>query len=63
MAKLWMLDAAASLEDLKVPPANCLEALKRDRKGQHGIRINKQWRLCFAWKDGNSYDVEITHYH
>jgi proteic killer suppression protein len=61
--KLWMLDAAASLEDLKVPPANHLESLKDDRKGQHSIRINKQWRICFKWHDGNSYNVEIVDYH
>jgi len=63
MKKLWILDAATSLEDLKVPPANHLENLKDDRKGQHSIRINKQWRICFKWHDGNSYNVEIVDYH
>lgn len=61
--KLKYLDAAADLRDLMVPPSNQLEALKRDRKGQHSIRINKQWRICFKWKDGDASDVEITDYH
>lgn len=61
--KLRMLNAAVTLEDLRVPPANRLEALKRDRKGQHSIRINDQWRLCFRWKDGDAHDVEIADYH
>ena len=63
LKKLWILDAATSLEDLKIPPANHLESLKDDRKGQHSIRINKQWRICFKWQDGNSYNVEIVDYH
>lgn len=58
-----MLDAALSLQDLRVPPGNRLEKLTGDREGQHGIRINDQWRICFRWKDGNAYDVEITDYH
>lgn len=61
--KLLQLDAATQLETLRVPPGNHLEALKRDRKGQHSIRINKQWRICFTWRAGNAYDVEITDYH
>ena len=61
--KLQMLHAAASLEDLRVPPNNKLEALKRDRRGQHSIRINDQWRVCFRWKDGGAEDVEIVDYH
>jgi len=61
--KLIMLDAATVLNDLRVPPSNRLEALKGDRKGQHGIRINDQWRICFKWKEGDAYDVEITDYH
>lgn len=61
--KLRMLHNAANLEDLRVPPANRLEALKGDRKGQHSIRINDQWRLCFRWKDGDAHDVEIVDYH
>jgi proteic killer suppression protein len=61
--KLWMLDAATSLEDLKIPPSNHLESLKGNRKGQHSIRINQQWRICFKWHDSNSYNVEIVDYH
>ncbi len=61
--KLAMLHAATQLEDLKIPPANQLEALKYDRQGQHSIRINKQWRICFVWDNGNAADVEITDYH
>jgi proteic killer suppression protein len=61
--KLRMIDAAAKLEDLKVPPGNQLEALKGDRKGQHSIRINDQWRVCFEWSDGDAYEVEIVDYH
>ena len=61
--KLVILDAVTEIEDLIVPPGNRLEALKGDRKGQHSIRINDQWRICFKWKDGDSYDVEITDYH
>lgn len=61
--KLLYLHRARHLEDLKVPPGNRLEALKGDRKGQHSIRINDQWRICFKWKDGDAYDVEITDYH
>lgn len=63
LRKLWMLNAATSLTDLKVPPANGLEALKRDREGQHSIRINRQWRICFRWVDQSALDVEITDYH
>ena len=61
--KLIILDAVTELNALRVPPANRLEALKGDRKGQHSIRINDQWRICFRWQDGDSYDVEITDYH
>ena len=61
--KLLYLHRARSLHDLRVPPGNRLEALKRDRKGQHSIRINDQWRVCFVWRDGDAYDVEITDYH
>ena len=57
-----MLAAAARLEDLRVPPGNRLEALKGGRKGQHSIRINEQWRICFRWNDG-AEDVEIVDYH
>ncbi len=61
--KLAMLDAAEDINDLRIPPANRLEALKGDRKGQHSIRINDQWRLCFHWHDGRALEVEITDYH
>lgn len=63
MRKLWMLDAAPDLNSLRVPPSNHLEALKGDRKGQHSIRINKQWRICFVWSEGDAYEVEIVDYH
>ena len=61
--KLRMLNNALNLDDLRIPPANRLEALRGDRKGQHSIRINDQWRICFRWKDGDAYDVEIVDYH
>jgi proteic killer suppression protein len=61
--KLLMLDGAHALFDLASPPANRLEALKGDRRGQHSIRINDQWRVCFVWCDGHAYDVEIVDYH
>jgi proteic killer suppression protein len=61
--KLVILDAAMVLNDLRIPPGNRLEALKGERKGQHSIRINEQWRVCFIWRDGDAYDVEITDYH
>jgi proteic killer suppression protein len=61
--KLVMLDAAPELNALRIPPGNRLEALKGDRKGQHSIRINEQWRVCFRWKTGDAYDVEIADYH
>ena len=63
MRKLWMLDAAPDLNSLRVAPANRLEALSGNRLGQHSIRINDQWRVCFRWHDGNAYDVEIVDYH
>jgi proteic killer suppression protein len=61
--KLIVLDAATELNVLRIPPGNRLEALKGDRKGQHSIRINDQWRICFTWKVGDAYDVEIVDYH
>ena len=61
--KLAMLNAAASLEDLRIPSGNRLEALHRDRRGQHSIAINDRFRVCFVWRDGDAYDVEITDYH
>lgn len=62
-AKLLTIDAAKRLDDLAVPPGNRLEALHADREGQHSIRINDQWRICFVWHDGESWDVEIVDYH
>jgi len=61
--KLAMLHAARKLEDLRIPPGNRLEALHRDREGQHSIRINDQFRVCFTWRDSDAFDVEITDYH
>jgi proteic killer suppression protein len=61
--KLRMLNNAMALDDLRIPPANRLEALKGDRRGQHSIRINDQWRVCFRWKDGDAHDVQIVDYH
>ena len=61
--KLRMLASAIRLEDLRTPPANRLEALSGDRDGQHSIQINDQWRLCFVWRDGDAFDVEIVDYH
>ena len=63
LRKLSILDAATSLDDLRTPPGNRLEALKGDRKGQHSIRINDQWRICFVWKAPDAEDVEIVDYH
>lgn len=61
--KLTQLNGAVSLDDLRVPPGNRLESLSGDRAGQHSIRINDQWRLCFVWRDGNVFDVELVDYH
>jgi proteic killer suppression protein len=61
--KLMLLHGAAALNDLRVPPGTRLEALKKDRIGQHSIRINDQWRICFRWSDGSAEDVEIVDYH
>ena len=61
--KLVILDAATDINDLRIPPGNRLEALKDYRLGQHSIRINDQWRICFEWKDGDAYDVETVDYH
>lgn len=61
--KLALLHAATTLEFLRSPPGNRLEALTGDRAGQWSIRINRQWRLCFVWQDGDAYEVEITDYH
>jgi len=61
--KLLALHAATELRELTVPPGNRLEALKGDHKGQHSIRINDQWRICFVWREGNAHDVKILDYH
>jgi proteic killer suppression protein len=63
LRKLIMLHNSTSLQDLRIPPSNHLEKLKGDRDGQHSIRINDQWRICFLWHDGNAADVEIVDYH
>ncbi|MFZ3218108.1 MAG: type II toxin-antitoxin system RelE/ParE family toxin [Candidatus Acidiferrales bacterium] len=63
LRKLRQLDSADVLSDLASPPGNRLEALRGDRKGQHSIRINEQWRICFRWRDGDACDVEIADYH
>jgi proteic killer suppression protein len=61
--KLLYLNSVRTLRDLLQPPGNKLEALKGNRRGQHSIRINDQWRICFRWQDGNAFDVEIVDYH
>ena len=61
--KLMILNNAQNINDLRRPPGNRLEALSGDRKGQHSIRINDQWRICFLWKGGDAYQVEIVDYH
>jgi proteic killer suppression protein len=61
--KLLLLDGAGTLNDLRQPPGNRLEALKGDREGQHAIRINDQWRICFVWRNGGAEEVEIVDYH
>jgi len=63
LRKLRMINNAINLVDLRIPPANKLEKLKGDRRGQHSIRINDQSRICFTWRDGDAYEVEITDYH
>jgi proteic killer suppression protein len=63
LRKLRMLNRSMTLADLRVPPANRLEKLHGDREGQWSIRINDQWRICFEWRDGDAYDVEIVDYH
>lgn len=63
LKKLQMLNAAGALGDLALPPGNRLERLRADREGQHSIRINDQYRICFHWRGGNAYDVEIADYH
>jgi proteic killer suppression protein len=63
LRKLRMINNAVSLNDLRVPPANRLEKLIGDRAGQHSVRINDQWRICFRWEGNDAYEVEITDYH
>ena len=63
LRKLVAVDAAEGLDDLRVPPGNRLEKLRGDRSGQHSIRVNDQWRVCFTWRDGDAYDVSIVDYH
>jgi toxin HigB-1 len=63
LRKLLILDAAESLDDLRVPPGNRLEKLAGNRAGQYSIRVNDQWRICFRWEDANAHDVEIVDYH
>ena len=63
LRKLLVLDAAETVEDLRIPPGNRLERLAGDRKGQYSIRVNDQWRICFRWQQGNAVDVEIVDYH
>lgn len=63
LRKLRMLNRSANINDLRVPPANRLEKLKGDRTGQHSIRINEQWRICFIWRNNDAFDVEIVDYH
>jgi proteic killer suppression protein len=63
LRKLELLHAAVAVEDLRIPPGNRLEPLKGDRRGQHSIRVNDQWRICFVWKDGGADDVELVDYH
>ena len=63
LRKLRMLNRAVTLEDLRIPPANRLEKLTRDRAGQYSIRINDQWRVCFEWRDRDAFNVEIADYH
>jgi len=63
LKKLIMIKKSASINDLKIPPSNHLEILEGDRTGQYSVRINKQWRICFEWRDRDAYRVEITDYH
>jgi proteic killer suppression protein len=63
LRKLFMLDAATRLDDLRVPPSNRLEKLRGSRAGQYSIRVNDQWKICFAWRDEGAWDVEIVDYH
>ncbi len=62
-AKLLAIDAVVHLDDLRAPPGNRLEALRGDRRGQYSIRVNDRWRICFVWRDGEAWEVEIVDYH
>jgi proteic killer suppression protein len=63
LRKLVQVDAAETLDDLRIPPGNRLEKLRGDRMGQHSIRISQRWRICFVWRGGDAYEVEIVDYH
>jgi len=63
LRKLLMIDAAQTINDLRIPPANHLEQLKGNRRGQYSIKINEQWRICFKWRQGDAYGVKIIDYH
>jgi proteic killer suppression protein len=63
LRKLAQIHIAKSLDDVRTPPRNHLEALRGDRQGQHSIRVNDQWRICFTWREGNDYEVEIVDFH
>jgi toxin HigB-1 len=63
LRRLRLLHRARTLDDLRVPPGNRLEALKGDRAGQHSVRVNEQYRICFRWRNGDAFDVELTDYH
>lgn len=63
LRKLELIHAARDVEDLRIPPGNRLERLQGDRRGQHGIRVNAQWRICFVWREGGAEDVELVDYH
>jgi len=63
LRKLTMLNGAKDVNDLRIPPSNHLEKMKKDREGQYSIRINDQWRICFVWENGNAFEVQIVDYH
>lgn len=63
MTRLFLLDTVTRLDDLRVPPGNRLEMLRGTRSGQHSIRVNDQWRICFVWREGDAHDVEFCDYH
>ena len=63
LRKLEIINAAKDVDDLRIPPGNRLEQLSGDRRGQHSVRVNAQWRICFVWNDGGAEDVELVDYH